>query len=186
MISILRLASTLVGMCRLARQGWTVAALLMLGAPLSPALSQFQAPDVTVKSQHGDWQVACKPPPPGAKNEICGLVQTVAAEDDNNIVISVHFQKFSDGKRVIRIYTPTGVALSMGLGLNIDDKQTLQTGFSRCAQYGCLAQIEPDDKLIDLMRNGKKALVVIYRTQEVGIGIPISLSGFGQALAALH
>src|SRR5512139_3296858 len=31
--------------------------------------------DGTVKAQHGDWQVVCKPPPAGAKNEVCALVQ---------------------------------------------------------------------------------------------------------------
>ena len=65
------------------------------------AAAQAQLPESgTVKSQHGDWQVVCKPPPPGAKNEVCALVQSVTAEDRNNVGLTVYFQRFSDGKRV--------------------------------------------------------------------------------------
>ena len=127
-----------------------------------------------------------KAPPPGAKKEICALVQTVAAEDDDNVVISVHFLKYSDGSRVLRIFTPLGVALAKGMRLNIDDTQSVQASYSRCAQYGCFAQIEPDDKLFELLKTSKRVLVVIYRTEEAGIGIPISLAAFNQGLAALQ
>jgi invasion protein IalB len=150
------------------------------------AHAQMRTADLNVRSRHGDWEVACKAPPPGAKKEICALVQTVAAEDDDNVVISVHFLKYSDGTRVLRIFTPLGVALSKGMRLNIDDTHTVQAGYSRCAQYGCFAQIEPDDQLFELLKTGKRVLIVIYRTQEAGIGIPISLAGFNAALAALQ
>jgi invasion protein IalB len=150
------------------------------------AFGQMQTPDLNVKSRHGDWEIACKAPPPGAKKESCALVQTVAAEDDDNVVISVHFLKYSDGSRVLRIFTPLGVALAKGMRLNIDDTQSVQASYSRCAQYGCFAQIEPDDKLFELLKTSKRVLVVIYRTEEAGIGIPISLAGFNQGLAALQ
>lgn len=161
-------------------------AFMLVGLAATAALGQMQTPDLNVRSRHGDWEIACKAPPPGAKKEICALVQTVAAEDDDNVVISVHFLKYSDGSRVLRIFTPLGVALAKGMRLNIDDTQSVQASYSRCAQYGCFAQIEPDDKLFELLKNSKRVLVVIYRTEEAGIGIPISLAGFNQGLAALQ
>jgi len=42
-----------------------------------------------------------------------------------------------------------------------------------------------EDKLIEQLKTGKNAIFIIFQTQEAGIGIPISLAGFGQALAAL-
>jgi invasion protein IalB len=164
----------------------TLSLTLALTLAATVACAQMPTPDLNVKSRHGDWEVACKAPPPGAKKEICALVQTVAAEDDDNVVISMHFLKYSDGTRVLRIFTPLGVALSKGMRLSIDDAHTIDAAYSRCAQYGCFAQIEPDDKLFELLKTGKRVLVVIYRTQEAGIGIPISLSGFNEALAALQ
>jgi invasion protein IalB len=175
---LLRSASRLWRCCLLA--------LTLAGLAATAAFGQMQTPDLNVKSRHGDWEIACKAPPPGAKKEICALVQTVAAEDDDNVVISVHFLKYSDGSRVLRIFTPLGVALAKGMRLNIDDTQSVQASYSRCAQYGCFAQIEPDDKLFELLKTGKRVLVVIYRTEEAGIGIPISLAGFNQGLAALQ
>ena len=83
-----------------------LAVLALCAALILPAGSvAAQTPEGgTVKAQHGDWQVVCRPPPPGAKHEVCALVQSVTAEDRNNIGLTVYFQKFSDGKRVLRVF----------------------------------------------------------------------------------
>ena len=129
--------------------------------------------------------MVCKPPPPGAKNEVCALVQSVTAEDRNNIGLTVYFQKFSDGKRVLRVFAPLGVLLPPGLGLKIDDKDVGHAPFVRCHNFACYAQIIVEEQLIEQLKNGKTAVFIIFQTEEAGIGIPISLAGFGQALAAL-
>jgi invasion protein IalB len=67
--------------------------LLLLAAVL--LISSFErsaAQEGTVKSQHGAWQVVCKDPPPGAKNGVCALVQSVTAEDRDNIGLTFYFQ----------------------------------------------------------------------------------------------
>jgi len=160
----------------------TAAALTLAAAP---ALAQ--APEGgTVKAQHGDWQVVCKPPPAGAKNEVCALVQSVTAEDRNNIGLTVYFQKFSDGKRVLRVFAPLGVLLPPGLGLKIDDKDVGHAPFVRCHNFACYAQVVVEPPLIEQLKTGKTAVFIIFQTEEAGIGIPISLAGFSQALAALQ
>ena len=108
--------------------GWTVASL--------PA-NAVDAPEGTVKAQHGDWQVVCKDPPPGAKSGVCALVQSVTAEDRNNIGLTVYFQKFSNGTRVLRVFAPLGVLLPPGLGLKIDDKDVGHAPFLRCHNFAC-------------------------------------------------
>jgi invasion protein IalB len=90
------------------------------------------AEEGTVKAQHGDWQIVCKDPPPGAKGEVCALVQSVTAEDRNNVGLTVYFQKFSNGSRVLRVFAPVGVLLPPGLGLKIDDKDVGHAPFLRC------------------------------------------------------
>lgn len=144
------------------------------------------AQDGTVKAQHGDWQVVCKQPPPGAKNEICALVQSVTAEDRNNVGLTVYFQKFPNGTRVLRIFTPLGVLLPPGLGLKIDDKDVGNAPFLRCHNFACYAQVVAEDKLIEQLKTGKTAVFILFQTEEAGIGIPISLAGFAQALDALN
>jgi invasion protein IalB len=161
----------------------------MISSSAGSALAQSlpQTPEGgTVKAQHGDWQVVCKPPPPGAKNEVCALVQSVTAEDRNNIGLTVYFQKFSDGKRVLRVFAPLGVLLPPGLGLKIDDKDVGHAPFVRCHNFACYAQVVVENPLIEQLKNGKTAVFIIFQTEEAGIGIPISLAGFSQALAALQ
>jgi invasion protein IalB len=185
-----------------ARPGWKhrllrpragAAACLLAALAAVPAAStyalaqqpQIAAPEGTVKSQHGDWQVVCKPPAAGSKTETCALVQSVSAEDRNNVGLTVYFQRFSNGTRVLRVFAPLGVLLPPGLGLKIDDKDVGHAPFLRCHSFACYAQVVAEDKLVEQLRAGKTAIFIIFQTEEQGIGIPISLAGFDQALAAL-
>lgn len=149
---------------------------------------QSQAPSVdgTVKAQYGDWQIVCKPPPPGSKNEACAIVQSVTAEDRNNVGLTVYFQKFANGTRVLRVFAPLGILLPPGLGLKIDDKDVGHAPFLRCHNFACYAQVVLEDKLVDQLATGKTAIFIIFQTEEAGIGIPISLAGFKNALANLN
>lgn len=144
-----------------------------------------EAPEGSVKAQHGDWQIVCKDPPPGSKSPVCALVQSVTAEDKNNIGLTVYFQKFSNGTRVLRVFAPLGILLPPGLGLKIDDKDVGHAPFLRCHSFACYAQVVVDDPLVDRLKTGKTAIFIIFQTEEAGIGIPISLKGFGEALSEL-
>lgn len=143
------------------------------------------APEGTVKAQHGDWQVVCKAPAPGAKNETCALVQSVTAEDRNNVGLTIYFQRFSNGTRVLRVFAPLGVLLPPGIGLKIDDRDVGHAPFLRCHTFACYAQVVADDTLVEQLKTGKTAIFIIFQTEEAGIGIPISLAGFATAVAAL-
>ncbi len=155
---------------------------MIFAGALCPAAAQ----EGTVKGQHGDWQIVCKPPPPGAKSEACAAVQSVTAEDRNNVGLTVYFQKFSNGARVLRVFAPLGILLPPGLGLKIDDKDVGHAPFLRCNNFSCFAQVVVDDALAEKLKTGKTALFVIFQTEETGVGIPISLAGLDQALAGLN
>ena len=163
-------------------------ALAGLGPWCLPAAAQTQPvaqQDNTVRAQHGDWQVVCKPPPPGAKSEVCALVQSVTAEDRPNVGLTVYFQKFANGTKVLRVFAPLGVLIPPGLGLKIDDKDVGHAPFLRCHSFACYAQVTVQDDLVERLKTGKQAIFIIFQTEEAGIGIPISLAGFAQALQAL-
>ena len=165
--------------------GRLAVAMLAIAGLASP-LAAVEAPEGTVKAQHGDWQVVCKDPPPGSKAGVCALVQSVTAEDRNNIGLTVYFQKFSNGTRVLRVFAPLGVLLPPGLGLKIDDKDVGHAPFLRCHNFACYAQVVVEDPLVQQLKTGKTAIFIIFQTEEAGIGIPISLGGFSEALAALE
>ncbi|MEM7774593.1 MAG: invasion associated locus B family protein [Pseudomonadota bacterium] len=142
--------------------------------------------DGTVKAQHGDWQVVCKAPPPGSKSEVCALVQSVTAEDRNNVGLTVYFQKFSNGTRVLRVFAPLGVLLPPGLGLKIDGQDIGHAPFLRCHTFACYAQVVVENDLLKKLQDGTSAIFIIFQTEEAGIGIPISLAGFKKGLTALE
>jgi invasion protein IalB len=168
--------------------------------PLSPPSASPETPDVPeavvtvappapgeppVRSSHGDWQIRCDTPA-GAQNEQCVLMQFVTAEDRENVGLTVIILKTADRKaKIMRILAPLGVLLPSGLGLKIDQTDMGRAGFVRCLPNGCVAEVILEDKLVETLRTGKTATFVIFQTPEEGIGIPISLNGFGPGFDTL-
>jgi invasion protein IalB len=79
----------------------------------------------------------------------------------------------------MRVLAPLGVLLPSGLGLKIDQTDVGRAGFVRCLPNGCVAEVIMDDKLVGQLKAGKLATYIIFQTPEEGIGIPVSLAGFG-------
>lgn len=161
-----------------------LAAAVSLGlATLSTAeIAQAQG---IVRNTFGDWQMRCETPA-GAKAEQCAIVQNVAAEDRPNVTLVVIVLKTADGKsRLLRVIAPLGVLLPAGLGLKIDQADIGRAGFVRCLASGCVAEVVMEDSLIDQMKKGQSATFIVFQTPEEGIGIPVSLNGFGPGFDAL-
>lgn len=157
------------------------ALLAMLVAAATPAAAQG-----VVKSVHGEWQIRCDTPP-GAQSEQCVLLQSVQAEDRTNVGLTVIVLKTADQKsRLLRVLAPLGVLLPAGLGLKIDDQDVGRAGFVRCLPNGCVAEVVMDDSLISRLKSGKLATFIIFQTPEEGIGVPLSLNGFGPGYDALR
>ncbi|MGL4324074.1 MAG: invasion associated locus B family protein [Beijerinckiaceae bacterium] len=171
-------------------------AALVLAASLLGAATGAQAQG-QLKESHGDWQVRCETQaalPAGAPagagttqaREQCALVQSVAAEDKPNLTLVVVVLKTSDAKnRLLRVVAPLNVLLPAGLGLKVDDADIGRAGFVRCLPNGCVAEVVMDDTLVGQLRNGKTATFIVFQTPEEGIGIPVSLTGFGKGYDSL-
>jgi invasion protein IalB len=157
-----------------------VAALAGIALAGAPAHAQG-----TVKSVHGDWQIRCDTPP-GAQGEQCALIQSVTAEDRPNVGLTVIVLKTADQKsRLMRVLAPLGVLLPSGLGLKIDATDVGRAGFVRCLPNGCVAEVQMNDDLLKQLRGGQQATFIIFQTPEEGIGIPMSLKGFGEGFDKL-
>ena len=142
-------------------------------------------PGSVVKGTHGAWQVSCRKPP-GAKEEKCALVQSVTAEDRPNVGLTVVFYKsIGEDKKLLRVVVPLGVLLPTGLGLKIDGQDVGNAPFLKCSKKGCIAEVVLQDEVIKKLMGGGTAMFIIFDTPEAGIGIPISLQGFGDALSNL-
>jgi invasion protein IalB len=139
-----------------------------------------------VKSVHGDWQIRCDAPP-GAPGDQCALIQSVTDADRPNVGLSVIVLKTADQKTpLLRVLAPLGVLLPSGLGLKIDQTDIGKAGFVRCLPNGCVAEVVMDDTLVRQLRTGQNATFIIFQTPNEGIGIPMSLNGFGDGYARLQ
>ena len=157
---------------RIAAAAVCLSLILFLSAPASA--------QGVVKSVHGDWQIRCDTPP-GSQSDQCALIQSVTAEDRPNVGLTVIVLKTADQKsRLLRVLAPLGVLLPSGLGLKIDQADIGRAGFVRCLPNGCVAEVVMDDTLIGKLRTGQTATFIIFQTPEEGIGIPVSLKGFGE------
>lgn len=158
---------------------------VILFACLGIAVPTLAVAQGAIKSVHGDWEVRCDTPP-GAASEQCVAMQFVTAADRDNVGLTVIVLKTADRQaRILRVLAPLGVLLPRGLGLDIDQESMGTAGFVRCLPNGCVAEVIMDDTLVEKMKTGKTATFVIFQTPEEGIGIPISLNGFGEGYDSL-
>jgi invasion protein IalB len=149
------------------------------------AVAPPSAGEPPVRSTHGDWQIRCDTPA-GAQDEQCVLMQFVTAEDRDNVGLTVIILKTADKQaRIMRVLAPLGVLLPSGLGLKIDSEDMGRAGFVRCLPNGCVAEVILEDQLLTSLRSGSTATFIIFQTPEEGIGIPISLNGFGAGFDGL-
>ncbi|WP_298956538.1 invasion associated locus B family protein [uncultured Methylobacterium sp.] len=147
----------------------------------APALAQG-----AVKQTFDDWQMRCETPA-GAKSEQCALVQYVAAEDRPNLTLVVIVLKTADNRgTLLRVVAPLGILLPSGLGLKIDQNDVGRTAFVRCLSTGCVAEVVMDEKLIGQLKAGQQATFIVFQTPEEGVGIPLSLKGFGPGVDSLQ
>jgi len=153
---------------------------------LASALSSPVQAQGAVRETFGDWQQRCETPA-GAQAEQCAIVQNVAAEDRPNVTLLVIVLSTADNQsKLLRVVAPLGVLLPAGLGLRIDEEDVGRAGFVRCLATGCVAEVVMDDTLIGQLREGTEATFIVFQTPEEGIGIPVSLDGFGEGFDSLQ
>lgn len=170
------------GSRRIHRKLAAIAALFSLALALGAPASMAQVQTV---GTFGDWQLQCDTPP-GAQREQCALIQTVQAADRENIGLVVIVLKTADQQaQLMRIVAPLGVLLQFQLGLNVDGAPVGRIEFVRCVVEGCVAEALLEPTLLEQLRNGTSATFVVFVTPEEGIGIPVSLVGFGPGFDAL-
>jgi invasion protein IalB len=164
---------------------WVLSAGQPANAQEDPAVAQEGQAVAEDGGVYGDWTIRCDQVPNGT--EQCALTQAVEAEDRENVWLNAY--AFSptdgDGATLLSILVPLRVILTRGLGLRIDNADLIVFDFITCSVEGCLASIVLTDALATALRDGSEALFVVYFEDRLGIGVPISLVGFGAGLDAL-
>lgn len=174
-----------------------VAACLALIAVFAPGIAKAQG---QLKASYGDWQHRCDRVAQSG-NEQCILIQNVLDQSDLNLAVVVlrvedtvattEARKTNANapavrRPVLRVIAPLGVLLPRGLGLKVDDREIGSTDFVRCLESGCVAEVDMDQNLIELLSKGKIALFAVFLTPQEGRGLPVTLNGFADGFSKLQ
>ena len=134
-----------------------------------------------------DWTVGCEKLGEGDKaQDRCFIYQTVVNNDTDQPVLQVAIGYLpGDNKPAAILTVPLGVVLPAGMGISVDDSETIRIPYERCVPKGCIAGIPLDDKIIGQFKRGLKAKVLLHDgTQR--IALPVSLKGFTKGFDALR
>jgi len=138
-----------------------------------------------VKTKFDAWELHCDTPV-GETSEKCALTQTVRAEDAANVSLGVMMVKPKELKNgALRVVALLNVFLLNGVSLKIDQTDIGRAAFVRCSPSGCLADMAIDDRLLEQLKNGKIAMLVIYLTPYEGVRHLLMLDGFKQGYEKL-
>ena len=126
-----------------------------------------------------DWVTRCV----SADNQQqCHIEQNIVAGKEKKLRLMTVQIGYFEQRRIANFIAPLGVLLTPGVALEIDGfKFSNATPFNFCNTAGCSASAELDDKMISLMKKGKKLVATIIDPSGKTIAVPVSLSGFTPA-----
>jgi invasion protein IalB len=156
------------------------------GAPAAPETQgAAPKPQAKVEGSFGNWTLLCGKE---AKNtsERCSLVMPLVEKKSQKLVFRVIVTYGPENKLVLRVDSPTGIALQRGLEFSPDTEKIYRMAFQTCLPMGCKALLlMPDDLKKDLIAS-KQGAITVYALNGKAVRTVTSLAGFAKGLAALN
>jgi invasion protein IalB len=161
------------------------------GAPSSHAAApatQGNAPRPTAKvaGSYGSWTLLCgKEGNDKAAKERCSLVMPLVEKESQKLVFRVIVTYGPRNNLVLRVDSPTGIALQRGLEFSPDTQKTYRMAFQTCLPMGCKALLlMPDDLKKELIAS-KEGAITVYALNGKAVRTVTPFTGFAKGLAAL-
>lgn len=165
---------------------WIIA--LVVVAALAGAAGWFAhtrlapAPTAPTTEAFGGWRMDCGVA--GASG--CAISQRVISQDAQAQLLQLVVVE-SDNGPTLTIAAPLGVYIPAGVAVRVGEaEETLPLSFARCLAGGCIADGPVPEAFLDRMRAGEQGSVLIVNRNREAVAIPFALTGFGDALDALH
>jgi invasion protein IalB len=164
--------------------------LLGLTAPVSAATPAPDAPAATTQSARvgvSGWRLECDPTNTTAL--ACHVLNSIV-QQNGGLVISFTFSPTPDGKTLLTMQTPLGVAIRTPIAVSVAGGPSQNFTFMFCSQQGCYATGAINNDLLTAMKTGKGDLHVSYglldnNLAEHGITASLPLAGFADVDARL-
>ncbi len=171
-------------------RSFPLAFLLSTWVALSALYSALAAPATvaangtsTSVTEFGEWSYRCEKP--ANMTEQCALVQSVQAENNGAVGLTIIIVKSPDGQFLLRALAPLGVLLTSELGLMIDEFNAGKVPFIRCLTTGCVAEAILTKELQDKLQKGKTAYFIIAQTPQQSFALPMQLRGVVEGMSTM-
>ncbi|MBT8448439.1 MAG: invasion associated locus B family protein [Gammaproteobacteria bacterium] len=133
--------------------------------------------------KYKDWVSRCET---ASNSQVCYIEQNLVTGTDNKqrlLGVQIgYYQKTAIGNFIL----PLGVLLKHGVKIVVDGFEFSQpVPFTYCDKGGCSASYHLDEKMIEMLKKGKKMVITAVGTNGKEFSLPVSLNGFTQAFGAL-
>ena len=156
-----------------------LAPILLLSMTL-PVTAQNAVPQPsTLKATHGAWDVRCY----GENDCVMSQLHSRTPETADAVFTVIKPKGLQDTtgapiEALAEIVVPLGVYLPNGLGLQVDGGEPRAAPFERCIPDGCVVRAPVSSNMLNQMRNGGTAYLILSSSPEKTVRVPISLNGF--------
>lgn len=136
-----------------------------------------------VAGTFGQWALLCSENKEAA--EPCNLVQALVERSSQQLVFRVTVGYGPKGNLVLRIDSPTGIALQKGIEFSADAVKIYRLPFQTCIPEGCRAVLIVEDDLKRDLQKSDKGTITVYALNGQELRALAELTGFADGLAAL-
>jgi invasion protein IalB len=147
-------------------------------APAEAPQQQNESPQVI----YTPWTKVCQTGPDGKK--VCFTGKGGRVESGIPVVGAVVIEPEGEGKKLLRVTLPLGVALPPGTRVIIDQGQPMMGPYVICVAAGCMADYEASDELLARMKASQSLHVQGINEAGQPISIPLPLTDFAKAYDA--
>lgn len=140
---------------------------------------------VKVAGNFGQWALVCNEPHTKEEKPACSLVQALVERDSKQLMFRVSVTYGPKGNLMLRIDSPTGVALQKGLEFSPDEVKIYRLPFQTCVPRGCSAVLVMADDLKQDLQKSEKGTITVYALSGQAVRALAQLAGFADGLAAL-
>lgn len=137
------------------------------------------------KDAYGDWAVRCIE----RKGMLpCDIVQSLNDTKTKQTIMQVSYSYDPSREQyAAQIRLPLGFLIPAGVLIRLDGKKDITNyPVTRCEAEGCFIEKLAKSAELDPLRNAEKGVVVVMGKDGKPVALPISLKGFGEALASME
>jgi invasion protein IalB len=142
-------------------------------------------PALAVAGNFGQWALVCGKEKDKDAKEPCSLVQALVERDSQKLVFRLTLAYGPKGNLVLRVDSPTGVALQKGLEFSPDAVKIYRLPFQACLAQGCSAVLVVADDLRQELTKSEKGTITVYALNGQAVQAVTELKGINEGLAAL-